>query len=141
VLHLLPQDGTGKRSAMRVGLELFARLRPPTGAQVVLMDGDTLLTPGSLSATCRMLASQPDVGAVTTHNEALVRGTSLAREWYRLRMAQRHVLMGSVSLSRRLLVLTGRFAVFRAEVATAPTSSVLWSGTRSSTGALARSRC
>ncbi|WP_431268782.1 glycosyltransferase [Dankookia sp. P2] len=35
-------------------------------------------------------------------------------------MAQRHALMCSMSLSRRLLVLTGRFSVFRAQVACAP---------------------
>jgi glycosyltransferase Alg8 len=120
VLHALPQAGTGKRGAMVDALELIASLRPPPNAQLVLMDGDTLLAPGALAASCRLLASQPDIGAVTTDNIPLVRGNALAREWYRLRMAQRHALMCSMSLSRRLLVLTGRCSVFRAPLACAP---------------------
>ncbi|WP_431268783.1 glycosyltransferase [Dankookia sp. P2] len=75
VLHLRPQAGTGKRGAMAEALELLAALHPPPNAQVVLMDGDTLLGPGALAACCRLLASQPDIGAVTCDNVPLVRGS------------------------------------------------------------------
>jgi glycosyltransferase Alg8 len=40
--------------------------------------------------------------------------------WHRLRFAQRHLLMSSMALSRRLLVLTGRMSIFRGDVATNP---------------------
>jgi len=84
----------------------------------ILRDGDSILGQGSLARACMVLASQADVGAVTTENVPWVKGTGLVREWYRLRMAQRHSYMCSLSLSRKLLVLTGRFSVFRAEIAT-----------------------
>jgi mannuronan synthase len=40
------------------------------------------------------------------------------RNWFTLRLAQRHALMASMALSQRLLVLTGRFSLFRTEIAT-----------------------
>ncbi|MBP0496247.1 glycosyltransferase [Pararoseomonas indoligenes] len=120
VLHVLMQDGTGKRSAMAAGLRLILAGDPRPGSQVILMDGDTLLAPGSLSATCGILAAHRELGAVTTGNLPLVSGHAWTREWYRLRMLQRDALMCSMSLSRRLLVLTGRFSVFRAEVVRDP---------------------
>jgi len=39
----------------------------------------------------------------------LVAGSAISREWYRLRMRSRHELMSSLSLSRRVPVLTGRY--------------------------------
>jgi glycosyltransferase Alg8 len=64
-----------------------------------------------------LLVADPALGALTVDNRPLVSGTDLAREWYRLRMRERDLLMCSMSVSRRLLVLTGRFSLFRAEVA------------------------
>ncbi|CAH2603911.1 Glycosyltransferase family 2 protein [Rhodovastum atsumiense] len=119
-LRIIAQTGTGKRSAMAEALEAIAAQHPLPGAQVVLMDGDTLLSSGTLSRTCSVLAAMPRVGAVTTDNIPLVAGHALIREWYRVRLTQRTCLMNSLSLSRRLLVLTGRFSVFRAEIATSP---------------------
>ncbi len=81
------------------------------------MDGDTLLSEGSLARSCAILTSEPRVGAVTTDNVPLVSGSAFTREWYRVRMAHRDSLMASMSLSRKLLVLTGRFSVFKAEIA------------------------
>jgi mannuronan synthase len=40
--------------------------------------------------------------------------------FHRLRFAQRHLLMSSMGLSRRLITLTGRMSVYRAPVATDP---------------------
>lgn len=117
-LHCVLQDGTGKRSAMAAGLREIARRAWPPGSVLVLMDGDTILTAGSLSRTCAVLMARPDVGAVTTDNLPLVRGHSVTREWYRLRLAHRDSLMCSMSLSGRVLVLTGRFSAFRADIAT-----------------------
>ena len=116
-LQCLPQDGTGKRSAMTAGLHALAERGWPPGTALVLMDGDTILTPGSLARSCAVLGVRPDVGAITTDNTPLVKGTPLTREWYQLRLAHRDSLMCSMSLSGRVLVLTGRFSVFRAELA------------------------
>lgn len=119
-LYLLPQAGTGKRGAMVDAINLIQQLRPPPHAQLLLMDGDTLIEPGQLEKTCRFLAAFADVGAVTTDNLPLVRGPAAVREWYRLRMAQRDQGMCSMALSRRLLVLTGRFSLFRMEAVASP---------------------
>lgn len=111
------QTGAGKRSAMSDALRVLRHCAVGPSAQVILMDGDTALGQGALEKACSVLAAHQDVGAVTTENVPLVQGSVLAREWYRLRMAQRHNLMCSLSLSRKLLVLTGRFSVFRADLA------------------------
>lgn len=115
-----PQRGLGKRDTMVRALHHVARLNPAEDAVTILMDGDTLVRPGAIAATARMLMANPDVGAVTTDNIPTVRGGWMTREWYRLRMAQRHLLMCSMSLSRKLLVLTGRFSMFRARLTISP---------------------
>lgn len=119
-LHLVFQDGTGKRAAMVDALRVVRDQSPSTNDQLILMDGDTLINPGDLEKTCRYLQAFPNIGAVTTDNRALVKGSSLTREWYRLRLAQRDVQMSSMALSKKLLVLTGRFSVFRMQVALLP---------------------
>lgn len=119
-LVFAPQSGTGKRDAMATALKIIAGERPLPDSLVVLMDGDSVLGRGALAKTCSIVAGNPDVGAATTDNIPWVKGGTVAREWYRLRMSHRDNLMCSLSLSRGLLVLTGRFSVFRAEVATAP---------------------
>lgn len=119
-LHLLPQAGTGKRGALVDAINLIQQLGPPPHAQLLLMDGDTLIEPGQVDKTCRFLSAFPDVGAVTTDNRPLVQGSAPVREWYRLRMAQRDQNMCSMALSRRLLVLTGRFSLYRMEAVASP---------------------
>jgi mannuronan synthase len=114
----IPQAGKGKRHAMGEALRLMRQQHPEPGAQVILMDGDSILGRDVLARSCAVLSAEADLGAVTTENIPWVKGTGLVREWYRLRMAQRHSFMCSLSLSRKLLVLTGRFSVFRADIAT-----------------------
>ncbi len=114
------QKGDGKRSAMAEALRCIARRLPPPNSIVVLMDGDIRLDPGALRNTASLFIADPELEAVTTNNGALVDGGPWTREWYALRYAQRHITMASMALSSKLLVLTGRFSVFRAEKATAP---------------------
>ena len=73
--------------------------------------------PGTIRASIPLLLGTDGVGASTTDNIPLVAGGTLDREWYRLRMRARHLLMCSMSLSRRVLVLTGRLSLYRSEVA------------------------
>lgn len=116
-LIILLQDGTGKRSAIASALEHIRNLGCPRESVTILMDGDTLLSAGTFSKTASVLMDDAQVGALTTENIPLVAGASYHREWYRLRMTQRHMYMCSQALSSRVLVLTGRFSVFRSEIA------------------------
>jgi glycosyltransferase Alg8 len=110
------QDGTGKRSAMA---ESLTRLKPHGPLdRVILMDGDTVIQPKTLERLVGFFESQPDLGAITLDNRPLCLGNYPGiQAWYSLRMIQRHWLMASMSVSRRVLVLTGRFSMFRGEVA------------------------
>lgn len=121
-VHLVTvqQSTLGKRDAMEMGLHRIADLHPLPGAVVVLLDGDTFLPTGTLARTLPLLLGDSSVGAITTDNLPIVDGTVAMREWYRLRMRARHALMCSMALSGKLLVLTGRFSVFRSEIALAP---------------------
>lgn len=109
---------TGKRVALATSLRAVSRLRPAGDAAVVVMDGDAILTPGSLGGSLPFLNLVPRLGGLTTDEDAIVAGDRLKSSWHRLRFAQRHMLMSSLGLSRRLLTVTGRMSVFRADVAT-----------------------
>ncbi|MDB5972641.1 MAG: hypothetical protein JWQ90_5091 [Hydrocarboniphaga sp.] len=119
-VSLIPQAGLGKRHAMARALRHLASLALPSNSAVVLMDGDTLIRRGILRHSLPLLRRYPEVGALTVDNIPLVRGSTISREWYRLRMAQRHLLMCSIALSRKLLVLTGRFSIYRGAIAFDP---------------------
>jgi mannuronan synthase len=112
------QRGDGKRSAMADVLRFIAREMPSQRSVVVLMDGDVQLARGALARSIPFFFAQPALGALTTNNSAIVAGDDWTREWYDLRYAQRDLLMSSMALSSRLLVLTGRFSVFRADLVT-----------------------
>lgn len=112
-IYTLFQDGSGKRKAMADAIRAIAAEEPPAHAQVVLMDGDSVVVPGLLAEVTRYLDAFPDYGAVTVDNDVAVDGHWIVREWYRLRMSQRHVLMSSLAVSKKVLVLTGRFSLFR----------------------------
>ena len=114
------QDGTGKRSAMADALARLREIGVPPDCPGILMDGDTLVQPGLIRRTAPLLLHQPNVGALTVDNTPLVAGGMLDREWYRLRMAQRHVYMSSMAMSGRVLVLTGRWSMFRTQIMTHP---------------------
>ncbi|MFD2189291.1 glycosyltransferase [Pistricoccus aurantiacus] len=111
------QKGDGKRSAMAEVLRAISRSLPPANALLVSMDGDIRLEPGTLERSLIFFHSQQDLGALTTNNQAIVNGGDITREWYDLRYAQRHLMMSSISLSKRLLVLTGRYSAFRVDLA------------------------
>jgi glycosyltransferase Alg8 len=119
-LVLVRLPGTGKRAAMATALRAVARLRPERDAAVLVMDGDTMLAPGALDGCLPFLRLMPRVGGITTDEDAVVADGPLMTSWHRLRFAQRHVLLSSLGLSRRILALTGRMSIVRGEVATDP---------------------
>ena len=81
---------------------------------VTLMDGDTVLGAGIYQRCLPLFALCPKVDAITTDNISVTEGNWLYRKWYTLRFSMRHRYMKSLSLSRQLQVLTGRFSLFRA---------------------------
>ncbi len=117
---LMQQAGTGKRDAMAAGLRAISRRDPPPQSIVVLMDGDTVVMPDTFDRSVPFFRLMPELGALTVDNRAITTGNNWVKEWYELRLAQRHIYMSSISLSHRLLVLTGRFSMFRADIATDP---------------------
>ena len=78
-IYYLPQSGEGKRVAMVEALQLFYQQGVKEDAQLLLMDGDTLLSDDIFHKTCSFLSRYKDLGAVTCHNRALVAGSSLVR--------------------------------------------------------------
>lgn len=120
-LVIVRTDGTGKRDALATALRAVARQLPAADAAVVVLDGDTVLPANGLARALPFLKLMPDVAALTTDEDCIVvTRDRLLRSWHRLRFAQRHLLMCSHGLSRRLLTVTGRMAAYRASVATHP---------------------
>jgi glycosyltransferase Alg8 len=106
---------------MADGLRELARLNLPEDSIVALMDGDSELTEGTLRGCLPFFRMFPKMGALTTDELPIVQGSEVFSEWFHLRMSQRHYQMCSVSLSRKIMCLTGRFSLFRAETALDPT--------------------
>lgn len=114
-------DGTGKRDALADGFLAIARERPPADAVACVIDGDSILEPDILRKSLPFLNAYPKVGAFTTDEVCEVEGSRVFRDWYNMRFAQRHILMSSMGLARRVLTLTGRMSAFRIEVICDPT--------------------
>lgn len=119
-LMLVRRPAIGKRLRMACSLRAVSRCRPPADSAVIVVDGDTLLQPGCLARSLPFLQLLPDVGGITTDEDCIVESGPVVEAWHRLRFAQRHLLMSSMALSRRLLVLTGRMSIFRGALATDP---------------------
>ena len=119
-LALVRRPGIGKRDGLASALRAVQRCRPQDDAAVIVMDGDTVITPGALHGCLPFVRLMPRVGGITTDEDAVVDGSRIMASWHRLRFAQRHLLMSSMGLSRRLMTLTGRMSIFRAEIATDP---------------------
>jgi len=105
----------GKRQGMADSLNALMDYDIEDDDCIVLMDGDTVLGQGILEKCLPLFQLRPKLGAVTTDNISVTEGNALYRKWYTLRFSMRHRMMKSQSLSNQLLVLTGRFSVFRAK--------------------------
>ena len=119
LILMLQKDG--KRKAMADALRDVAQLDLPSETIVALMDGDSELSPGTLRKCLPFFRLFPKLGALTTDELPIVGGSYLFSEWFHLRFAQRHYQMCSLSLSEKVLCLTGRFSLFRGEAALHPT--------------------
>ena len=105
----------GKRQGLATCLAHLMKEPVDVNDALVLMDGDTVLGKGILDKCLPFFISLPKVAAITTDNISVTTGNWMYRKWYTLRFSMRHRMMKSQSLSRQLLVLTGRFSVFRAK--------------------------
>ncbi len=112
--------GTGKRDGLAQGFRAISRDMPDKHAVVAVIDGDTVLDTGVVRKTVPYFHLFPNLGGLTTNEFCEVRGSYLMSEWHKLRFAQRHINMSSMALSKRVLTLTGRMSVFRAQVVTDP---------------------
>lgn len=119
-LKIVRSKGTGKRDGLHYAFKAISRDMPDDDAVVIVMDGDTILLPGLLQRTVPFFKMMPKLGALTTDEIAEVHGSTTMREWHDLRFAQRHLLMSSISLSKRVMTLTGRMSIFRASIVTDP---------------------
>jgi mannuronan synthase len=108
--------GTGKRDALACGFRAISMENPPESSLTAVIDGDSMLPVGSLAKCASLFAILPKLGALTTDEVCEVEGSWKFREWYNMRFAQRHIFMSSVSLSRRVLTLTGRMSMFRTHI-------------------------
>ena len=117
---ILLRGDKGKRPALAAGMQAVADGNPHGDGVVVVMDADTLLQPGTLQKILPMFRLSPPVAAVTTNETGWVKGPAWFAEWISLRFGLRHRSMCSVSLSGRLLCLTGRLSVFRSSIIADP---------------------
>lgn len=111
--------GTGKRDALARSLRLIARAAPTRRDVVLFVDGDSAV-PEDVVARAAPFFTDPRIGALTTDEEVEIARPGAFRDWFDLRFAQRQVMMCSMALSGRVLTLTGRMSVFRADLATQP---------------------
>jgi mannuronan synthase len=114
-LKIIRQNQPGKRVAIALILRAMSRAMVPKGDIVVFMDGDFVMHPGCLRKCLPLFAIDPGLHALTTNEDVLVKGPWWMSPWLNMRFAQRRLAMQSHALSGRVLTLTGRMSVFRAE--------------------------
>ena len=119
-LQIVRIPGTGKRDGLAQGFRAISRDLPNPDAVVAVIDGDSILEQGLIRKCAPFFKMFPNLGALTTDEECEVKGSKIIREWHHLRFAQRQVLMCSVALSNKVLTLTGRMSMFRADIITNP---------------------
>lgn len=116
--------GTGKRDALAAGYRVVANT-PQVNLNrsvVAVIDGDSIVTPGTFRKCARLFGLEPNLGGLTTDEDSILLtppktvSEYLYLNWYRLRMAQRNISMCSVALADRILTLTGRMSMIRANI-------------------------
>lgn len=111
--------GTGKRDALAKGLRIIASQAPSWRDIVIFVDGDSCV-PVDIIAQSAPWFCDKTIGALTTDEQAEIPDAPAFADWFDLRFTQRHVLMSSLALAGRVLTLTGRLSVFRADLAITP---------------------
>ena len=112
--------GSGKRDAIARSLRLLQREAPSARDVMIFVDGDSCV-PIDIAERTAAFFTDPRVGALTTDEKVEIPDSPAFRHWFDLRFMQRQMMMSSMALSGRVLTLTGRMSVFRADLATDPT--------------------
>ena len=110
-------EGTGKRDALATSLRTIAKHYPSRNDIVIFVDGDSCV-PRDVVDRSAPYFLDPSYGAMTTDETSEATGGRLFRDWFNLRFAQRQMMMCSMGISERVLTLTGRMSIFRADLAT-----------------------
>ncbi len=100
--------------AIALVLRAMSRANISDDELVVFMDGDFVIDHGALRKCMPLFGVDPELQALTTDEDVIVRGPSWMQSWLNMRFAQRRLAMQSHALSGRVLTLTGRMSVFRA---------------------------
>jgi mannuronan synthase len=114
-LRIVRQNQPGKRVAIALILRAMSRAGVGGNDMVVFMDGDFVMHPGCLRKCFPLFALDPELHALTTDEGVVVHGPWWMQSWLNMRFAQRRIAMQSHALSNRVLTLTGRMSVFRAQ--------------------------
>jgi glycosyltransferase Alg8 len=109
-----------KRIALGQCLRSLSRYGVVDDCPVVLMDSDAIMSRGVLRRCMPFFQLNPKLHALTTDERAIFNGPKWMAEMTELRFAQRHLMMQSHSLSKRVLTLTGRLSMFRSQIITTP---------------------
>ena len=114
-LVFVRQNQPGKRMAIGLILRAINRNGVDPDDLVIFMDGDALYGTDVLEKTLSMFGADPDLQALTTDEEVICYGPGWIASWLDMRFAQRRLAMQSHALSKKVLTLTGRMSVFRAQ--------------------------
>ena len=114
-LEFLSQNQPGKRMAIGMILRAINRNGVDKDDLVIFMDGDALYGNDVLEKTLSMFGADPELQALTTDEEVICYGPKWIANWLDMRFAQRRLAMQSHAMSNKVLTLTGRMSVFRAE--------------------------
>ena len=114
-LVFLRQNQPGKRMAIGMILRAINRNGVHPDDLVIFMDGDALYGTDVLEKTLSMFGADPDLQALTTDEEVICYGPKWIASWLDMRFAQRRLAMQSHAMSNKVLTLTGRMSVFRAQ--------------------------
>ncbi len=113
-LVFIRQNQPGKRMAIGLILRAINRAGVDPNDLVIFMDGDALYGDDVLEKTLSMFGADPELQALTTDEEVICYGPQWIQSWLSMRFAQRRLAMQSHALSNKVLTLTGRMSVFRA---------------------------
>lgn len=112
--NMIRQNVPGKRMAIGLVLRAMNRANIEKDDVIVFMDGDSILGPGAVQKCAALFVADPDLQAATTDEDVICYGPDWVRTWLVMRFAQRRVAMMSHACSNKVLTLTGRMSVFRA---------------------------
>jgi len=114
-LVFIRQNQPGKRMAIGLILRAINRNGVDPDDLVIFMDGDALYGEDVLEKTLSMFGADPELQALTTDEEVICYGPKWIANWLDMRFAQRRLAMQSHAMSDKVLTLTGRMSVFRAQ--------------------------